>query len=140
MLMTSPDVSLRGFIMFSASVLGWIVWLTCALDYLFGAGMTVGWLVVGILISLMAIGVILMLNSLLTAVEGLYPKEWQESLPLAKLLRLEKRGTIRNAVTTMADDRRSNARSYRIALGLEPRVCAANRRRTKHFPAGRSRC
>ena len=129
--MTSPDVSLRGFVILSASVFGWIVWLSCALVFLFGAGMTGGWLVVGILVSLMAIGVILMLNALLTAIEGLYPKEWQIALPLPGFMCPEKRGTI-------ADDRRPDARSYRIALGLEPRVCAANRRRTRPFPAGLS--
>jgi hypothetical protein len=136
--MTSPDVSLRGFVMFSASVLGWILWLSYALEFLFGAGMTGGWLLVGILFSVMVIGVILMLNALLTTMEGLQPEEMEVSWPLEKIVRREKPGTIRTALTPKSGDSRSISQEYRIALGLKPQVSVANRRRTRPFLAGRS--
>ena len=136
--MTSPDVSPGRFVLFAASIIGWIVWLSYALKFLFGAGMSGGWLAVGILVSLMALGLILMLKDLLSAVEEIRPQEWQSTRPRAKTARGGNPKARTKVLAHEAPDRRADKQEYHTALGLAPTHSAANRRRSRPFYAGRS--
>ena len=137
--MTSPDVTTRSFVLFSASVLGWIVWLSFVLKYFFDAQMTGGWLVIGILVTLMAVGVILILNELSMAIAGLRLKDWKifharVRTPRTKKSRSKRKSVSRKTAPRKTTGRRMVAQSYRVALGLKPPTFSANRRRTRLFP------
>jgi hypothetical protein len=131
--MRSSDVSPRGFVLFSASVLGWIVVLSYTLKILFGASVSGDWLVIGILCNLVVVGTILMVNELFSAVEDAVhqPREPQDSRPDAEIILREKSMPPPAAAVSAEGCKSAGAQYYRIALGLGERPPGANRRRTK---------
>ncbi len=136
--MTSPDVSPGRFVLFAASIIGWMVWISYALKFLFGAAMSGGWLAVGVLVSLMALGLILLLKDLLSAVEEIRPQEWQSTRPRTQTAPGAKSRARSNSETPAAADHLLDTREYHVALGLQPRHASTNRRRTRPFHAART--
>ena len=124
--MTSPGVTLRGFVFVSCLIIGWIVGLSLLLKVLYGARPTGGWLVVGIMISGVIYGAFLMTRDLFSTVEKSQP-----GLPVSprKPSRPLKRATPGDLPKTHQRDRRLMSRSYRVALGLDGIQQSGNRRK-----------
>lgn len=123
--MTSPDVSLRSFTVISASILGWIMALSAALKIFYGARMSGGWLVVGLMITLVVAGAVMMMRELFSEVETRQP--WEASI------RRKQRAAVRtkDQVKSPAARRRAAVKHYRQAFNLEPRLETVNRRKSR---------
>jgi hypothetical protein len=124
--MTSPGVSLRGLILTSTLIIGWIIGLSYLLSFLYGARPTGSWLVVGIMISGVIFGSWLMTRDLFSNVEKAKP-DWHifrrnSKSPGAQAPPEESQGK-------HLCDRRLSARCYRVVLGLSDGRPSANRRK-----------
>ena len=128
--MTSPDVSLRSFTVISAAILGWIVALSAALRIFYGARMSSGWLVVGLMVTLVVAGAVVMMRELFSEVETRQP--WEATI--RRKLRVAVRS--KDQVKTPAARRRTALKHYRQVFNLEPRAETVNRRRSRKARSG----
>ncbi len=135
--MTSAPRCYRSLIIVAASLVAWILILSLALAVVFDAGVSGGWILVGVMFSIAGMGVLLLTKELTEAIH--LPDHFDSNgAPIRRNASIGPfSGKMQREIPDWLDP--SSFESRRSSLGLSPRIGFSNRRRSQHRVQRRER-